>query len=88
MNNKLQDYAREQLKLGLAQLPGTWHRKFKLMYGRDNGKRSVEQVVALQINDVVDIMPEDKLDWAMEQVENSIQKMIGKEISNESSKIS
>jgi len=75
MNKQLQDYAREQLKAGLAQLPETWHRTFKLMYGRDNGKRSVEDAVALQINDVVDIMPEDKLDWAMQQVENSLKKL-------------
>jgi hypothetical protein len=75
MNNQLQDYAREQLKAGLAQLPENWQRTFKLMYGRDNGKRSVENTVALPINDVVDIMPEDKLDWAMQQVENSLKKL-------------
>lgn len=75
MNSKLQDFAREQLKAGLAQLPETWQRTFKLMYGRGNGKRSVQDTVALQINDVVDIMPEDKLDWAMQQVENSLKKL-------------
>jgi hypothetical protein len=76
MNNQLQDYAREQIKAGLAQLPETWQRTFKLMYGRDNGKRSVEDAVALQINDVVDIMPADKLDWAMQQVQNSLDKLV------------
>jgi len=75
MNPRLQDYAREQLKEGLTQLPDTWHRTFKLMYGRDNGKHSVEDAIALEINDVVDIMPEDKLDWAMQQVENSLAKL-------------
>jgi hypothetical protein len=26
------------------------------------------------INDVIDMIPEDKLDWAMQQVENSLKK--------------
>jgi hypothetical protein len=79
MNEKLQNYAREELRTGLAQLPETWQRTFKLMYGRDNGKRSVEAAIALSIDDVVSSVPEDKLDWAMQQVENSLQKLATKE---------
>lgn len=71
MNKQLQDYARKQIKEGLLQIP-EWHRTFKLMYGRDNGRRSVEDAVSLPINDIVDSIPEDKLDWAMQQVSNSI----------------
>jgi len=80
MNKQLEDYARARIKQDLAQLPEAHQHKFKLMYGRDNGKRSVEDAAALSINDVVDnMMPVDKLDWAMQQVENSLKK-IHKEI--------
>jgi hypothetical protein len=41
MNKQLQDFARAELKTGLAELPEENHRTFKLMYARDNGKRSV-----------------------------------------------
>ena len=55
MNKQLQDFARAELKTGLAELPEENHRTFKLMYARDNGKRSVVDAVAMQINDVVDL---------------------------------
>jgi hypothetical protein len=45
------------------------------MYARDNGKRSVVDAVAMQINDVVDLMPPEQLDWAMQQVQASLDKM-------------
>jgi hypothetical protein len=75
MNEQLQQYARQNLKDGLAQLPEEWQRRFKLMYARDNGRRSVEDAEAMLINEVVDAMPADKLDWAMERVQNSIDKI-------------
>ena len=66
MNNQLQSYARQNLKDGLAQLPNSNQLLFKRMYA--NGDLS------LQINEVVDLMEEDKLDWAMQQVERSLAK--------------
>ena len=66
MNNQMQEFARKTLKEGLAQLPKGWQRKFKQMYSYGN--------LESDINDVVDNMPEDKLDWAMQQVENSLAK--------------
>jgi len=75
MNKQLQDFARETLKAGLAKLPEGSHRKFKLMYARDSGKRSVADAVAMPINDVVDLMPDDRLDWAMQQVQSSLDKL-------------
>lgn len=74
MNDALQQYARQTLKDGLDKLPVEWHRTFKLMYAMDNGRRTVEQAVVMEINEVVDKMDADKLDWAMTQVENSIRK--------------
>ena len=75
MNKQLQDFARAELKTGLAELPEENRRTFKRMYARDNGKRSVADAVAMQINDVVDLMPPEQLDWAMQQVKASLDKM-------------
>lgn len=75
MNLQLQAFARQSLKDGLAKLPADWQQKFKLMYARNGGRRSVEDALAMPINEVVDGMPEGRLDWAMTQVENSIKKM-------------
>lgn len=66
MNDQLKNFAKEELKKGLAQLPEGWQRRFKQMYSHNN--------LDADINSVVDAMPEDKLDWAMSQVENSLKK--------------
>jgi len=67
MNDQLKSFAREELKRGLAQLPDNWQRRFKQMYSRGN--------LDANINSVVDNMPEEKLDWAMQQVYASIKKI-------------
>lgn len=69
MNQQLQDFARQFLKDGLAKLNGRPNELFKLMYARDNGKRSVADALAMPINDVVDAMPPETLDHAMKQVQ-------------------
>lgn len=74
MNNELQGYARNCIKEGLAKLPEECHRTFKLMYARDQGRRSVNEALAMQINDVVDSMSVEHLDFAMTQVQRSIDK--------------
>lgn len=75
MNEQLQSYARNALLEGLHQLPESHQDFFKLMYGRDDGKRSVEDAKAIPIKDVVAAMPDSKLDWAIRQVQNSIDKI-------------
>lgn len=67
MNEKLKNFAKEELKRGLTQLPDGWQRKFKQMYGHGN--------LEADINSVVDNMSEEKLDRAMEQVCASIKKI-------------
>jgi len=66
MNAQLQAYARQTIKDGLAKLPEGHQLLFKRMYSP--GK------LDLPIDEVVDNMPEDRLDWAMQQVENSLKK--------------
>jgi len=80
MNNELQQFARQQLKDGLNKLPTDYHRIFKLMYGRGGYTpgtitRTVEEAEALPIYLVVDEIPADKLDWAMQQVSNTLKKL-------------
>lgn len=75
MNSQLEQFARNTLKQQLNSLPDSWINTFKLMYGRKGGKRSVEDAKAMDIGAVVDEMPIDQLDWAMQQVSNSISKL-------------
>ena len=81
MNKQLQEFARQQLKEGLAALPENNQTIFKRMYsfqwkfdgeGRSFTPNGDKADLDKPISDVVDDMPEDKLDWAMQQVENSL----------------
>ena len=79
MNTALQEFARQTLKDGLGRLPAGSQRIFKLMYGRGayvrgEPARTVEETESLTIHQVVDEMAADKLDWAMQQVERTLQK--------------
>jgi hypothetical protein len=74
MNDQLQAFARKMLIDGLNKLPSENQRIFKLMYGRDNGNRSVSDSESLVIETVVTEMPEEKLDWAMQQVQRTLDK--------------
>lgn len=75
MSDTLKEFARTKILEGLNDLPETWQEKFKLMYGRQGGHRSVEDAVAMSLEDIVKEMPEEKLDWAMQQIERSIKQL-------------
>ena len=75
MNKTLELYARAILLENLERLPESNHRIFRMMYARDNGKRSVNDAEQMPIAAVVAEMPVEKLDWAMVQVENSLKEM-------------
>jgi len=64
MNNQLQDFARKYILDGLNQLTEANHLIFKRMYSHKNLEASIEEVVAN--------MSEDRLDWAMQQVQRSL----------------
>lgn len=67
MNNKVSNFTREEIKQGLKQLPESWQLMFKSMYSHEN--------INLDIDAVVDNMPDEKIDWALTQVENSLSKL-------------
>lgn len=64
MNTDLENFARQELKQGLSKLPDRCHLLFKRMYGHGD--------LEANINDVVNAMPVDTLDWAMQQVQKSL----------------
>ncbi len=66
MNNQLQQFARETLKKGLAECTEGEQRIFKRMYSYKN--------LELPIDEVVDGIDEEKLDWAMKQVQATLDK--------------
>lgn len=67
MNNKVSNFTREEIKQGLKQLPESWQLMFKRMYSHEN--------INLDIDAVVDNMPDEKIDLALTQVENSLSKL-------------
>lgn len=74
-NATLINFAKETLTKLLGQLPPEHLRHFKLMYGRDNGKNSIEKACAMSIEEIVAQLPVDRFDWAITQCENSIRKI-------------
>lgn len=66
MNERLQNYARAILKENLMQLPESNQLLFKYMYSHKN--------IDADINDVIDNMSEEKLDWVMQQVQRTLDK--------------
>jgi hypothetical protein len=78
MNSQLQKFARKTLKEGLAQCTPAQQDLFKRMYVyRSSRGGAVEEIANAKntsVNEVVDKMPEGKLDWAMQQVESTLHK--------------
>lgn len=65
MNEQLQAHARKTIKEGLARLTEGNRKLFKRMYARS---------LTTPIDEVVDAMPVDKLDTAMDQVQRTLKK--------------
>lgn len=68
MNSQLENYARQTLKENLINCSQEQRQLFKRMYSQ-NG-------LDIPIEIVVDSMPEEKLDWAMQQVERTLIKNV------------
>ena len=67
MNEQLAAMARETLKGGLAKCTAGEQLTFKRMYAGGN--------LHMPINEVVDFMDDEKLNWAMSQVQRTLDKM-------------
>ena len=67
MNSQLVAYARKKIKEGLSELSEGHQVVFKRLYSHEN--------LELPIDEVVDNVPEEKLSWALTQVQNSLKKL-------------
>ena len=65
---------RGELIAGLALLPPDNHRIFKIGYSRNARKRPTDEDLEKPIVDIVRDMPNEKLDWAMQQVQRTLDK--------------
>jgi hypothetical protein len=79
MNKTLQTFARNYLINGLAQCTPAQQEVFALMYAKpyDPRKRTTDVIIKIKNTPyqvVVNEMPEDKLDWAMQQIEATLEK--------------
>ena len=74
------DADKKYLKDLLSQCTDKEQERFKLMYGRDGGRRSMVDTVAMDINVCVDVMDDDRVERAIEQCERTIQKRSGTNI--------
>lgn len=74
MNARLVAFARQFLKDELPRCSVESQRMFKLMHGRLYGTRSVDDATSLSIGQVVDEMKPHQLNWAMQQVERTLEK--------------
>lgn len=63
---------RQELIDTVKNLPDGNQRVFRCMYGRDDGKRSLDDTLTLSIEEIVAEMPENKLSWAQTQVYNTL----------------
>ncbi|RLB94688.1 MAG: hypothetical protein DRH26_00605 [Deltaproteobacteria bacterium] len=70
MNKQLQDFARKYLKKEIIKLPLESHYLFKRMYSPSD--------LDMPIGKVIDNMPDSKLDWAMLQVQRTIDRLASK----------
>lgn len=75
MEAAFHDEARRVIKQGLQSLPSAHQRVFRMMYARDDGKRSVQDAEAMPLDDVLAEIPADKLDWVMQQIQASQEKL-------------
>lgn len=74
MNQTIRTFTESKIVEGLQQLPTGHNEFFKKMYARNGGKRSLEDALAMDINNVVKEIPDDKIGWALTQVEASLKK--------------
>lgn len=77
MNAILQKFARDWLKSKLKECSPAQTHIFKRMYVIRNGhgaKIEIDAANSATIEEVVDKMPSEKLDWAMQQIERTIEK--------------
>lgn len=75
MNSTISDFSKQKIKECLEQCTPDQQRMFRWMYGRAKGKRSLEDAESLTTDEVIAEVPEEKLEWALTQIENTLAKV-------------
>lgn len=84
MNNKtLINAGKDILKNLLIDCTENQQKVFKLMYARNGGKRSIDDAVKMDINDVVNEMDSNRIDWAISQCEKTVEKNKDNKLKND-----
>ena len=65
--------ARSELKDALDKCTAAQQNVFKLMYARDDGRRTTKEAVAIPIHDAVDGMNDGYIRYAMQQVARTLE---------------
>jgi hypothetical protein len=63
---------RQELTRILEGIPAPYQRTFKLVYGRNGGKRPVAEAELMTVAEVTKEIPYKQLDWALSQVYNTV----------------
>lgn len=66
MNNSAREFYQKSIIDGLNLLPKKWVELFYRMYSGGDLSKNIDEVVSG--------IPDEKLDWALQQVENSVKK--------------
>lgn len=69
---------RQELSRTVKSMPEANQRVFRCMYGRNDGKRPLDETLEMSIDDIVSEMSYRKLDWAQMQVYNTLMKELMK----------
>lgn len=75
MKKDLKLFTKIWLSDNCAKLPYQWQNTFKLMYGRNDGKRSVNDALLMDIDDVIAEMNDSKIKCGTRQVVASLEKL-------------
>jgi hypothetical protein len=74
MNKSIRLFAETRILELLPLCTDKQRELFALMYGRKNGKRPIEESVLMPMSDIVSEIPDDKISWALTQIENTLNK--------------
>lgn len=67
LNEQVKKYIKDEIYVGLIQLPDGWITKFKRMYSPKD--------LTVDLKTIINNLPEEKLNWALTQVQNSLKKL-------------
>lgn len=75
MNKELRDFGIQRLREGLDELPEGSRTLFKRIYANNGNGCSQDEALTMPIEEALEGIPDEKIDWAMQQVQRTLDKM-------------